>query len=87
MREFSHECSKTNARVLQFGRPDKLYGEAYRMDAHAPLAGPGFCVQSIDCEHHFFNRSTRKFIAKNVDGDFLISVIKRPDGLRNTLDR
>jgi hypothetical protein len=67
MRKFSHECSKTNASVLQFGRPDELYGEAYRMDAHAPLAGPGFCIQSIDREHDFFNRSTCKFIAKNVD--------------------
>ena len=39
MRQFSHECSKTNARVLQLGRPNKLYGEAHCMDAHTPLPG------------------------------------------------
>ena len=87
MRQFSHECSKTNARVLQLGRSNKLYGEAHCMDAHASLPCTCLGVQPVDGKHDFFNRSARKFIAKDVDGNFLISVIKRPDSLRNAFDR
>ena len=87
MRQFSHECSKTNARVLQLGRPNKLYGEAHRVDAHTSLPSACLGVQPIDGQHDFFNRSARKFITKDVDGDFLVSVIKGSDSLRNALDR
>ena len=57
------------------------------MDAHASLPSACLGVQPIDGKHDFFNRSAGKFIAEDVDGNFLVSVIKRSDGLRNAFDR
>ena len=67
MRQFPHPCSKTNARVLQLGRPNKLYGEADGVDAHATLSSVGLGIKSVDRQHHVLNRSTGKLIAENIN--------------------
>ena len=86
MCEFSHECSKTNARVLQLGRPNKLYGEPDRMDAHPTLTCARLSIQSVDRKDDLFNRSTCEFIAKNIDGYLFFIVVERSACLRNPFD-
>ena len=48
MRQFSHECSKSDARVLQLRWAYKLYGEAHRVDAHPALSRLRFRIELID---------------------------------------
>ena len=87
MRQFPHQCSKTNARVLQLGRSNKLYWEADGVDAHTTLLSIGFGVKTIDRQHNVFNRPTGEFVAENINLYFFIAVIKRAHGLRNALHR
>ena len=49
MSQFSHECSKSNARILQFRWAYELYGEPDRMDAHATLSRSCLSIELIYC--------------------------------------